>query len=97
MKVMTIFGTRPEMIKMWATLKKLDDLNFDHIMVHTGQNFTPELRDFFFTDLQLRKPNYELNIDTSGYANEVADVIKKSDELMEEEKPDALRNPLKPG
>ena len=51
MKVMSIFGTRPEMIKMWATLKKLDELNFEHIMVHTGQNFTPELREFFFKDL----------------------------------------------
>ena len=58
MKVMSIFGTRPEMIKMWATLKKLDELNFDHIMVHTGQNFTPELREFFFTDLRLRQPDY---------------------------------------
>ena len=48
MKVMSIFGTRPEMIKMWGTLKKLDDLNFEHVMVHTGQNFTPELKDFFF-------------------------------------------------
>ena len=57
MKVMSIFGTRPEMIKMWATLKKLDDLNFEHIMVHTGQNFTPELREFFFKDLRLRKPD----------------------------------------
>ena len=47
MKVLSIFGTRPEMIKMWATLKKLDEHNFDHIMVHTGQNFTPELKDFF--------------------------------------------------
>ena len=51
MRVMSIFGTRPEMIKMWATLKKLDELNFDHVMVHTGQNFTPELKDFFFKDL----------------------------------------------
>ena len=60
MKVMSIFGTRPEMIKMWGTLKKLDDLNFEHIMVHTGQNFTPELKDFFFRDLNLRlKANYE--------------------------------------
>jgi len=72
MKVMSIFGTRPEMIKMWATLKKLDELNFDHIMVHTGQNFTPELRDFFFKDLKLRKPDYELDIDTSRYGPEVA-------------------------
>ena len=90
MKVMSIFGTRPEMIKMWGTLKKLDELNFEHIMVHTGQNFTPELRDFFFNDLALRKPDYELNIDTSGYGKEVADVILKSEELMDKTKPDAL-------
>lgn len=90
MKVMSIFGTRPEMIKMWATLKKLDELNFEHVMVHTGQNFTPELRDFFFKDLRLRKPDYELDIDTSSYSREVADVIRKSDDLMEAEKPDAL-------
>ena len=90
MKVMSILGTRPEMIKMWGTLKKLDQLNFDHIMVHTGQNYTPELKDFFFKDLQLRKPDYQLGIDTSGYATEVADVIRKSDEIMEKVKPDAI-------
>lgn len=87
---MSIFGTRPEMIKMWGTLKKLDELNFDHVMVHTGQNFTPELKDFFFDDLELRKPDYELGIDTSSYGREVADVILKSDELMEKVKPDIL-------
>ena len=76
MKVMSIFGTRPEMIKMWGTLKKLDEFNFDHVMVHTGQNFTPELKDFFFQDLQLRKPDYELGIDTSSYGKEVADVVR---------------------
>jgi UDP-N-acetylglucosamine 2-epimerase (non-hydrolysing) len=90
MRVMSIFGTRPEMIKMWSTLRKLDTLNFEHIMVHTGQNFTPELKDFFFRDLELREPNYQLNIDTSSYANEVADVIVKSDELFKKVKPDAL-------
>jgi len=90
MKVMSIFGTRPEMIKMWGTLKKLDELNFEHTMVHTGQNFTPELKDFFFNDLKLREPDFELKIDTSSYASEVADVILKSDALMEEIKPDAL-------
>jgi len=87
---MSIFGTRPEMIKMWGTLKKLDELNFEHVMVHTGQNFTPELKDFFFEDLQLRKPDYELGIDTSSYGKEVADVVRKSDDLMEKIKPDAL-------
>ena len=90
MKVMTIFGTRPEMIKMWGTLKKLDELNFDHYMVHTGQNFTPELKDFFFKDLKLREPDHQMDIDTSSYGIEVADVISKSDELMEKVKPDAL-------
>jgi UDP-N-acetylglucosamine 2-epimerase (non-hydrolysing) len=90
MKVLSIFGTRPEMIKMWGTLKKLDELNFDHVMVHTGQNFTPELREFFFSDLQLRKPDFELGIDVTSYGKEVADVIRKSDELMEKVKPDAL-------
>jgi UDP-N-acetylglucosamine 2-epimerase (non-hydrolysing) len=90
MKVMSIFGTRPEMIKMWATLKKLDELNFEHIMVHTGQNFTPELREFFFTDLRLRQPDFELNIDTSSYGKEVSDVILKSEELMERTRPEAL-------
>jgi len=90
MKVMTIFGTRPEMIKMWGVLKKLDELNFEHIMVHTGQNFTKELKDFFFNDLELRKPDYELAIDTSSYGKEVSDVIEKSDKLMEQVKPDAL-------
>src|SRR3954470_1250011 len=90
MKVMSIFGTRPEMIKMWSTLKKLDELNFDHIMVHTGQNFTPELKDFLFHDLKLRELDYELQIDTSSYGREVADVVLKSDELIKKVKPDAL-------
>jgi UDP-N-acetylglucosamine 2-epimerase (non-hydrolysing) len=90
MKVMSIFGTRPEMIKLWSTLKKLDELNFEHIMVHTGQNFTPELKDFFFHDLELRQPDFQLDIDTSSYGMEVADVIRKSDELLVKVKPDAL-------
>ena len=90
MKVMTIMGTRPEMIKMWSVLKKLDELNFDHIMVHTSQNFTKELKDFFFNDLKLRKPDYDLSIDTRSYGKEVSDVIKKSDELFQKVKPDAL-------
>lgn len=90
MKVVTIFGTRPEMIKLWSTMRLLDELNFEHIMVHTGQNFTPELKDFFFTDLKLRKPDYQLQIDTSSYAKEVADVIIQTDALFEKIKPDAL-------
>jgi len=90
MKVMSIMGTRPEMIKMWSVLRKLDNLDFDHIMVHTSQNFTRELKDFFFEDLELRAPDYDLQIDTSSYGREVADVVRKSDELFEKIKPDAL-------
>lgn len=90
MKVMTMMGTRPEMIKMWSVLKKLDKLNFEHILVHTGQNYTKELKDFFFRDLELRKPDYDLEIDTTSYGREVADVIRKSDDLFEKVKPDAL-------
>jgi len=78
------------MIKMWSTLKKLEELNFEHVMVHTGQNFTPELKDFFFRDLELREPDYQLQIDTSSYGREVADVIAKTDELFERLKPDSL-------
>jgi UDP-N-acetylglucosamine 2-epimerase (non-hydrolysing) len=90
MKVMTIVGTRPDLIKMWSVLKKLDQLNFEHIFVHTGQNSTKELKDFFFDDLELRQPDYYLDIDTSSYGKEVADVIRKSDELLQQVKPDAL-------
>jgi UDP-N-acetylglucosamine 2-epimerase (non-hydrolysing) len=90
MKVMTIMGTRPEMIKMWSVLKKLDELNFDHIMVHTGQNYTKELKEFFFKDLELRAPDYQLAIDTSNYGIEVSDVIRESDQLFRKVKPDAL-------
>ena len=90
MKVMTIMGTRPEMIKMWSVIKKLDESHFDHIMVHTGQNYTPELKDFFFKDLDLREPDYNLSIDVSSYGREVADVISKSHDLFNHENPDAL-------
>lgn len=90
MKIMTLMGTRPEMIKMWSVLKKLDNSNFEHIMVHTSQNFTKELKDFFFEDLQLRKPDYDLKIDNSSYGKKVADVISKSDDLIKKVKPDAL-------
>jgi len=90
MKVMTILGTRPEIIKMWPVLVKLDELNFTHIMVHTGQNPTREMKDFFFRDLKLRNPDYYLNIDISSYGREIAEVIKKTDELFIKVKPDAL-------
>ena len=78
------------MIKMWSTMRQLESSNFEHIMVHTGQNFTPELKDFFFHDLELREPDFQLAIDTSSYGKEVADVIAKTDELFTRIKPDVL-------
>lgn len=91
MKVMSIFGTRPEMIKMWGTLKKLDEYSiFEHIMVHTGQNYTPELKDFFFKDLRLREPDHYLGINTKNFSAELSDVIIKSDDLFRKYSPDAL-------
>lgn len=90
MKIISIFGTRPEMIKMHSTLIKLDKLNFNHIMVHTGQNKTKELKNFFFRDLGLRKPDYQLSISLKSYGLEVADVITKTEKILKKEKPDAL-------
>jgi UDP-N-acetylglucosamine 2-epimerase (non-hydrolysing) len=90
MKIISIMGTRPEMIKMWSVLKKLDTLPCEHIMVHTGQNYTRELKDFFFRDLELRNPDFYLDIDVSSYGVEVAQVIQRSHDLFVKVKPDAL-------
>ena len=89
MKVMSISGTRPEIIKQSRIYSKLD-ANFEHVMVFTNQNYTPELSDIFFSDLQVRKPDYNLKIKTNGFGPEVADIISKTDEVMLKEKPDVL-------
>jgi UDP-N-acetylglucosamine 2-epimerase (non-hydrolysing) len=89
MKVMTIIGTRPEIIKLAQTIKELDKYT-DHVIVHTGQNYDYELNEIFFNDLELRKPNYFLNAGTETPAQTIANVIARSDEVMEQEKPDAV-------
>ena len=89
MKVMTILGTRPEIIKLSPTLKELDRYT-NHIIVHTGQNFDYELNEIFFHDLELRKPNYFLNAAAETPMKTIAQIIVRSDELMVREKPDAL-------
>lgn len=86
---MTIFGTRPEIIRL-SIIFKLLDKNFDHVMVNTSQNYTHELRDVFFDELSIRKPDYDLEVTTGNYGEEVADIIRKTDQVMEREKPDAL-------
>ena len=88
-KVMTILGTRPEIIKMSRVISELD-VNFNNILVHTGQNYDYELNEIFFNDLEVRKPDYFLNTAEKNTAKTIGNIISKSDEVMEKEKPDAL-------
>ncbi|EQA36367.1 UDP-N-acetylglucosamine 2-epimerase [Leptospira inadai serovar Lyme str. 10] len=89
LKVMTIVGTRPELIKMSRVIAELDR-NFKHILVHSGQNYDYELNQVFFEDLEIRKPDYFLNVAGDSVAVTIAQILTKSDEVFEIEKPDAL-------
>lgn len=89
LKVMTIVGTRPELIKMSRVIAEFD-LHTQHILVHTGQNFDYELNQVFFDDLGIRKPDYFLGAVGNNAAQTIARVIEKADEVLEEEQPDAL-------
>jgi UDP-N-acetylglucosamine 2-epimerase (non-hydrolysing) len=88
-KIMTIVGTRPEIIKMSAIIPKLDRLS-QHVLVHTGQNYDYELNQVFFDDLDIRKPDYFLGAAGRNAAETIARVIVTSDEIFEREKPDAV-------
>ena len=89
LKVMTIVGTRPELIKMSRVIAELDK-NTDHILVHTGQNYDYELNQIFFDDLGIRKPDHFLEAAGETAAKTIGQVIEKSDVIMELEKPDAI-------
>ncbi|KAF6245771.1 UDP-N-acetylglucosamine 2-epimerase (non-hydrolyzing) [Nitrosopumilus sp. b2] len=89
MKVMSIFGTRPEIIRL-SRIFPLLDKNFKHIMVNTGQNYTKELSSVFFSDLELRKPDYNLKIRTGQYGTEIADIINKTEQVILKENPDLI-------
>jgi len=88
-KILTIVGTRPEIIKMSCVIKELDK-NFNHILVHTGQNYDYELNEVFFKDLDVRKPDYFLNVSSDRLADTIANIISKSDKIIEKINPDAL-------
>ena len=88
-KLMTILGTRPEIIKMSEIIKKCDTY-FDHILVHTGQNYDYQLNEVFFKDLGLRAPDYYLGVVGHDIGETMGNVIAKSYKLMAEVKPDAL-------
>lgn len=89
LKLMTIVGTRPEIIKMSAIIKKCDKY-FDHILVHTGQNYDYQLNQVFFNDLGLREPDYYLGVVGNDLGETMGNVIAKSYKLMSEVKPDAI-------
>lgn len=89
LKVMTIIGTRPEIIRLSRIISLLDKYTC-HILVHTGQNYDYELNEVFFKDLNLRKPDYFLNVNTTTLGNVLGDTIIKSEEIMIKEKPDAV-------
>ena len=89
LKVLTVVGTRPEIIRLSRVMPLLDE-HLNHIIAHTGQNYDYELNEIFFKDLELRKPDFFLNVDVSSLEASVGDIIRKSGELLRSEKPDAL-------
>jgi UDP-N-acetyl-L-fucosamine synthase len=88
-KVLTVVGTRPEIIRLSRIMSLLDQ-HVNHIIAHTGQNYDYELNEIFFKDLELRKPDHFLNVDVSSLEASVGDIIRKSGELLRKEKPDVL-------
>ncbi len=89
LKVMTIVGTRPEIIKLSRVMAELDKYT-EHIIVHTGQNFDYELNQIFFKELGIREPDHYMDAAGKNAAETISNVIRKSDELIDEVKPDAV-------
>ena len=89
LKLMTILGTRPEIIKMSAIIKKCDRY-FEHVLVHTGQNYDYTLNEVFFKDLGLREPDYYLGVVGENIGQTMGNVVSKSYELMAQVSPDAV-------
>lgn len=89
MKVMTIMGTRPEIIRLSRVIEKLDRFS-DHVLVHTGQNYDPSLNDIFFEKLRVRKPNYYLGVRGETFGEQIGKIIVASEQILQQEKPDRL-------
>ena len=89
LKVMTILGTRPEIIRLAAIIKKMDKF-CNHILVHTGQNYDYELNKVFFEDLDLRQPDIQLEVKSNTLHGQIANIINQTGEVMEKERPDAV-------
>ena len=91
LKVMTIVGTRPEIIRLSSVIAKLESSNaIEHIIVHTGQNYDYELNEVFFNDFNLRKPDYFLNAAGGGATETIGKILIAVDPIMEKENPDAV-------
>ncbi|MDC1079935.1 UDP-N-acetylglucosamine 2-epimerase (non-hydrolyzing) [Candidatus Pelagibacter sp.] len=88
-KVCTIIGTRPEIIKLSSTIKKIDKF-FKQVLVHTGQNYDYELNQIFFKDLSIRKPDYYLNSSSNSTNSTIAKIIQNIDKIFLSEKPDCV-------
>ena len=89
LKVMTVVGTRPEIIRLSRVISKLDDYA-NHALVHTGQNYDYELNEIFFNDLSIRKPNHFLNAAGKNASETIGQIIIKVDKILEKENPDVL-------
>jgi UDP-N-acetylglucosamine 2-epimerase (non-hydrolysing) len=88
-KVVTIIGTRPEIIRLSRVMALLDE-HLDHVIIHTGQNYDYELNEIFFKDLEIRKPDYFLNVETTSLGKVLGDTISKTEGVLLKEKPDAV-------
>jgi UDP-N-acetylglucosamine 2-epimerase (non-hydrolysing) len=89
LKVLTILGTRPEIVRLSRIINKLN-INFNHILVNTGQNYDPQLNNIFFKDLKLTKPNYILNCKNKNSIEFISQLLVKCDFILHKEKPDAV-------
>ncbi|GAB3143860.1 non-hydrolyzing UDP-N-acetylglucosamine 2-epimerase [Marisediminicola antarctica] len=89
LKVVTVVGTRPEIIRLAATIKRLDKYT-NHVLVHTGQNYDHQLNEVFFKDLGLRAPDHFLNADTSSLGAVLGSILAKVEAVLEAERPDAM-------
>src|SRR2546430_1106504 len=90
MKVMTLLGTRPEIIRLSLIIEKLDRLAGSHVLVHTGQNYDPALSDLFFEQLGVRRPDHYLGARGATFAEQISQIIALSERVMIDEKPDRL-------
>lgn len=89
LKVMTVMGTRPEIIRLSEIIRKLDKYT-DHVLVHTNQNYDRELNSIFFEEMELRKPDYLLNVKGSSVGEQIGKILIQTEEVMLKERPDAL-------